>query len=116
MTIRSVIALLVLAYSLTGCNSRSPVAPAPTSPPGVSVAQPTTAYEVFGYAYFAFYGTAGSSIATSTVSTITSAFDGSIEYCVVKSPTGLYDDCYEGRAIAREVCQSKNHQLTLTRR
>ena len=49
MTIRSVITLLVLAYSLTGCNSRSPMAPAPASQPGVSVPQPTTAYEVFGY-------------------------------------------------------------------
>jgi hypothetical protein len=285
MTIRSVIALLVLAYSLAGCNSRSPVAPAPTSPPGVSVAPPTTAYEVFGYvadtafrplagvavevldgpqagmlltsgaagaftysatfggsvtvratkegyitatkgiqanpslgrawiffelapigqpvqaagdyaltiaadttctalpdelrtrayaarvvlrtnsdspanmrfdgsvsgaafvsnlfwigvaadyvaislegegpsvvekvapdAYLSFYGTAGSSVAASTLSTITSAFDGSIEYCVVKSPTSLYDDCYEGRAVTREVCQSKSHQLTLARR
>jgi hypothetical protein len=284
MAIRSAIALLLLAYSLAGCNSRSPVAPAPTSPPGVSAAQPATAYEVFGYvadtafrplagvavevvdgpqagmlltsgaagaftysatfggsvtaratkdgyitatkgiqanpslgrawiffelapigqpvqaagdyaltitadstcgglpgefrtrgyaakvvsransntpanmrfdgivsgaafvsnlfwigvaadyvaislegegpsivekvapdAYLAFYGTAGSSVATSTISTITGAFDGSIEYCVVKSPTSFYDDCYEGRAIAREVCQSKNHQLTLTR-
>jgi hypothetical protein len=77
---------------------------------------PSIVEKVAPDAYLAFYGTAGSSVATSTVSTITSAFDGSIEYCVVKSPTSLYDDCYEGRAITHEVCQSKNHQLTLTRR
>lgn len=77
---------------------------------------PSIVEKVAPDAYLAFYGTAGSSVAASTLSTITSAFDGSIEYCVVTSATSPYYDCYEGRAITREVCQSKNHQLTLTRR
>jgi hypothetical protein len=65
--------------------------------------------------YVAFEGRADVRVATSLVSTITAPFDGSIDYCELKSDIGSYYNCSAG-ATANVPCTSKNHLLTLTRR
>ena len=74
--------------------------------------------------YLAFSGVAAASVGTSA-SAITTSFDGWIEYCVMPSPMGTAYNCgtsnttgdpIPGQAITRAHCESKNHQLILTRR
>src|SRR5580765_8531625 len=52
-------------------------------------------------AYLSFNGSASASVDASAVSTISTTFDGTIEYCVVKPDTGQYSDCYRGQALSR---------------
>jgi hypothetical protein len=66
--------------------------------------------------FLSFGGLAAASIGTSAMSTIVLPFDGEIDYCVTKSATGRYEDCYQGQAAAHAQCTSKNHRLILTRR
>jgi hypothetical protein len=75
--------------------------------------------------YLAFSGNATASVGTSPVSTISMPFDGWIDYCVLKAPMGSTYNCgtsnttgepIPGQATAYAHCESKNHQLILTRR
>jgi hypothetical protein len=66
--------------------------------------------------YLGFDGRAGTSVGTSPVSTISTSFDGSIEYCERKSAMGVGYSCRPDEAVALARCVSKNHQLILTRR
>jgi hypothetical protein len=65
--------------------------------------------------YVAIGGAAAATVGPA-VSTIAAPFDGSIEYCELRSPIGLDDRCDLPVARARARCTSKNHRLTLTRR
>ena len=62
------------------------------------------------------YGSAGASVGTSGVSTIAVSWDGSFEYCAGKSTMGQSGDCSSIQTVAQAECESKNHQLILTRR
>ena len=64
--------------------------------------------------FFAFGGLAVVSVAT-PVSTISTAFQGWIDYCVNPSMGQRYD-CTPSPAVALARCQSTKHQLILTRR
>jgi hypothetical protein len=66
--------------------------------------------------YVAFYGQSGASVGPDGVSSISTPFSGTIEYCELASPIGQYYDCTGERAAVRHECQSTRHQLTLTRR
>ncbi len=66
--------------------------------------------------YVAYFGSAGASIATSSVSTISAPFHGVIEYCELKASIGQYYDCSLELAAVREQCTLPNSRLTLTRR
>lgn len=65
--------------------------------------------------YVAIGGVAAATVGPA-FSTITAPFDGSIEYCELRSPMGTYYNCDLPVARARARCTSKNHRLTLTRR
>jgi hypothetical protein len=67
-------------------------------------------------AYLEFDGLAEATVGPSPVSTISTSFDGSINYCALRSPLGSYPDCIPSQAVAHAECHSKNHWLTLTRR
>lgn len=64
--------------------------------------------------YFAFGGWALASVAT-PVSTISTAFEGWIDNCVNPDMGDRYD-CTPGPAVTRARCESRNHQMILTRR
>ena len=75
--------------------------------------------------YLAFSGIATASVETSPVSSISMPFDGWIDYCVLKTPMGSIYNCgtsnttgepIPGLATTSVHCESKNHQLLLTRR
>jgi hypothetical protein len=76
--------------------------------------------QVAANTYLSLSGSAAASVGTSSVSAISAPFDGSFEYCALKSESGRsYDDCRSGQGqpvIARALCVSKNHRLILTRR
>lgn len=72
--------------------------------------------EVAPNTYIGFDGRAEASVGTSRVSTISASFQGSVDYCALKSPMGQYYECRAGLATARAECESKSHQLILTRR
>jgi hypothetical protein len=76
---------------------------------------PSVIEDMGTHRYIAFEGRADVRVATSVVSTITAPFDGSIDYCELKSDIGSYYNCGAG-ATANVQCTSKNHLLTLTRR
>ena len=75
---------------------------------------PSVVEDMGTHRYVAFEGRADVRVATSVVSTITAPFDGSIDYCELKSDIGSYYNCVE--ATANVPCTSKSHLLTLTRR
>ena len=66
--------------------------------------------------YLALDGWTAVSVGTSSVSTISTAFEGSFEHCELKSAPGSYYECPSAQAISKARCESKNHQLLLTRR
>jgi len=66
--------------------------------------------------YLGFDGRAEASVATARVSSIATPFQGFVDYCALPSPMGQYYDCRPGLATAHAECESKNHQLILTRR
>jgi hypothetical protein len=66
--------------------------------------------------FLTFGGLAAASITTSAVPAIVFPFDGTIDYCVTKSTTGQYDDCYHNQTSTHLLCTSGQHQLILTRR
>lgn len=50
------------------------------------------------------------------VSTISTTFEGVVDYCVLKAATGQFWQCDAARADIHVSCESKNHRLILTRR
>jgi hypothetical protein len=66
--------------------------------------------------YLEFDGGAEATVGTSAVSTISTAFHGSADYCVQHSEMGQYYDCDSRRAVTNVHCESHNHRLILTRR
>ena len=85
---------------------------------------PTIVEQLAPNTYLAFSGSANTTVETGA-STISTPFDGWIEYCVVPSPMAAYYNCgtsnitgepIPGAALARATCDSKNHRLIMTRR
>ena len=86
---------------------------------------PPVVEQLPGNRYVAFNGDATATVAPGA-STISTSFDGSIEYCATKSAMGsIYYGCgtspvtgqpIPGEVVTRALCESKNHQLILTRR
>ena len=66
--------------------------------------------------FLSFGGEAAGSVKSSDVSSIALPFAGAIEYCVTKSETGRWQDCYQNQPLTRARCESNNHRLILTRR
>jgi hypothetical protein len=67
--------------------------------------------------YLEFDGGAMVSAVQSPVSSLSTTFEGAVDYCVMKSPmTGLYWDCDRRRAVTDVHCVSTKHRLILTRR
>ena len=66
--------------------------------------------------YIGFDGRAEASVGSSRVSTISTSFEGWIDYCKLKSPMGTYFECTPAQAVAQSRCESKNHRLVLVRR
>ena len=67
--------------------------------------------------YLQFDGGATVSAGQSPVSSLSTTFEGAVDYCVMRSPmTGLYYDCDPPRAVTNVHCVSKKHRLILTRR
>ena len=67
--------------------------------------------------YLQFDGSAKVHGVQSPVSSLSTTFEGAVDYCVMTSPmTGLYFDCDPQRAVANVHCASNKHRLTLTRR
>ena len=67
--------------------------------------------------YLQFDGGATVSAGQSPVSSLSTTFEGAVDYCVMKSPmTGLYYNCDRTRAVTNVHCESKQHRLILTRR
>jgi hypothetical protein len=86
---------------------------------------PTLVEQLAPNTYLAFSGVGAASVGSSTVSTISTAFDGWIDYCVMSRPMGSGYNCgtsnitgepIPGAAVTYAHCQSPNHRLTLTRR
>lgn len=73
--------------------------------------------QVAANAYLQFDGGATVSAGQSPVSSLSTTFEGAVDYCVMTSPmTGLYYDCDRRRAVTNVHCVSNKHRLTLTRR
>ena len=68
---------------------------------------PKTYVGLFGYA---------STTVTSPDSSITAAFNGTIEYCVATTDGSPAYGCTSVKTDKLEQCESKNHRVTLTRR
>jgi hypothetical protein len=68
--------------------------------------------EIAPNAYVAIGGMAATTVG-SAPNTISAAFEGTIEYCRLRSPMGTYYDCAAN--VARSRCGSRNHRVTLTR-
>jgi hypothetical protein len=68
---------------------------------------PKTYVGLFGYA---------STTVTSADSSITAAFNGTIEYCVATTDGSPAYGCTSVKTDKLEQCESKNHRVTLTRR
>lgn len=76
---------------------------------------PGIAERVAPNTYFAFGGWSTVTVAA-PVHTITTPFEGWIDHCVLKAPIGTRYDCTAANTVTFARCQSKKHQLTLTRR
>ena len=74
---------------------------------------PYLSEEVAPHTYLAFQGRASARVETSSVSTISTAFDGLIDYCAQDAPIGYPYVCSSSRHLQ---CSSHNHRLILTRR
>ncbi|MBZ5559786.1 MAG: carboxypeptidase-like regulatory domain-containing protein [Acidobacteriia bacterium] len=74
--------------------------------------------EVADEAYFAIGGVGGGSAGTSGASTISASFQGTFDYCVMKSELedGSHYNCTPDVAVVHAQCAAKNHRLILTRR
>ena len=77
---------------------------------------PSLVEEVAPNTYLGFDGRAEASVGTSRVSSIVTSFQRWVDYCALRSPMGQFYDCRPSLAVAHAECESKNHQLILTRR
>jgi hypothetical protein len=77
---------------------------------------PSIVEEVGPGRYIAYAGSAGATVGTPDVTTLSAAFNGVIEYCELKSPAASYYDCSPSLAAVREQCTSTSSRLVLTRR
>ena len=86
---------------------------------------PTLVEQLAPNTYLAFSGMGAASVGSSTGATISTAFDGWIDYCVMSAPMTTGYNCgtshftgepIPGAAVTYAHCQSPNHRLTLTRR
>ena len=71
------------------------------------------------FTYLEIAGSGGTSVETSTPSTISIPFSGSFEYCTLKSERGRNNNCYTTPAdqkVTYSRCLSQNDQMILTRR
>ena len=66
--------------------------------------------------FLAVQGMATVSTGPGPVAKISTPFDGVIDYCVLQSDTGWNYDCNSGPRTAYRRCESKQHQLILSRR
>jgi hypothetical protein len=64
--------------------------------------------------YLSYYADASVTVPDSPVTTISAPLSGQIDYCVLSSYPGSYSTCTP--AAKHVKCESKNHQLTMTRR
>ena len=72
--------------------------------------------EVAPDTYLAIGGVGEASVGTSGASTISASFQGTFDYCVMKSEMSSGYSCVPGEAVAHAQCASRNHRLILTRR
>jgi hypothetical protein len=77
---------------------------------------PSIVEQVGQQRYVAYTGSAGAVVGTSSVTSFSAPFKGTIEYCELKSPVGQYYDCSPNLAAVRIECASNNSRLILTRR
>lgn len=81
--------------------------------------QPGVVERVYDNAFFAFGGWGSTNVGAGPVSTITSTFEGAIEYCVLPPGMSPIADaryaCARPHADTHAVCQSRGHQLILRR-
>jgi hypothetical protein len=72
--------------------------------------------EVAPNTYVGFDGRSEATMGPGGASTISTSFQGRIDYCALRAPMGQYYSCPPGLASARVECESIHHQLILTRR
>ena len=77
---------------------------------------PLVVEQVAPNAYLALDGWTAVFVEGPAVSTISAPFEGSFEYCDLKSAMGSRYDCPSAQVISKARCESKNHRLVLTRR
>jgi len=67
--------------------------------------------------YLQFDGGATVSAGPSPISSLSTTFEGAVDYCVMRSPmTGSHYDCDGTKAVTNVHCVSNKHRLTLKRR
>jgi hypothetical protein len=76
---------------------------------------PILVEELAANTYVAFGGWATTTLGSAAVTTISTSFDGVIDYCELRSPMSTFYSC-PAAAVAHAQCTSKNHRITLTRR
>jgi hypothetical protein len=76
---------------------------------------PILVEELAANTYVAFGGWATTTLGTAAATTISTAFDGVIDYCELRAPMGTFYSC-TAAAVAHAQCTSKNHRIVLTRR
>jgi hypothetical protein len=86
---------------------------------------PVLVEQLTGNTYLAYSGWGTATISGSEPATISAPFEGWIEYCAMPAPMVAVYNCgtsnstgdpIPGAALARTHCESRNHQLVLTRR
>jgi hypothetical protein len=84
---------------------------------------PAVVEQIAPNTYLAYWGEAAVSVASGS-STISATFDGYVEFCATKSPMEHGYECRQdqradptpSQPVTYTRCESKNHQLVLTRR
>jgi hypothetical protein len=66
--------------------------------------------------FLAVQGGAAVSMDDGPLARISTPFSGVIDYCALQSDTGWTDECNSGPRTAYQSCQSKQHELILSRR
>ncbi len=77
---------------------------------------PSIVEQIGPKSYIAYMGAAGASVPSGSPTTISAPFNGSVEYCELKSPIGQYYDCSDSLAAVKVQCASAIKWLTLTPR
>ena len=66
--------------------------------------------------FLAVQGGAAVSIGEGPVTRISTTFSGIIDYCALQADTGWTYECNSSPRTAYQYCESKQHQLILSRR